>query len=963
MGKRSHFRSVLSSNSIKAVKSKKATLAPSAFDVIRSRPHHSALNQSTRGQVKSQSSANERSISRRKESLLVELTAKQSQNRFLDRRIGANEEGKDGGAVERFIKERTRSLKRARNYNVDEEDGKEEELTHSGQALSTVNFASELAVMDSEDLNGDRHVGRIDASQVEALHFGGGDDPYSRRAAMRPQLVGSEKEGEGGAVGGGALRSKREVMEEVVLKSKMYRAEKAEETAAQATRVSTLDSDFSSIRAFLEFKDNDRTRTPQDNATAGEGDDDFMHQAMLLAEEAKVKAAERVKTPEEVAREERERMDRQERARLRRMKGEEEDEEEEEKMDHGIGSKRKRRREQEKRERREEKEEEEAEAQQRKGKAKLNPTDDDLVDNFYVDQHTRRQRREVEEEEEAQRHSLHSLNQQHRTTAEAQDEDEDEEEEEADDEDDDEEEEEEEEGSEEKEAGGSEAMDGEAVDIDGRSDEEEETVEAVKSTTSSLKATMARTPVPAKEVVGAEEEVPYVFPHPTSHRHFLSLLGPYPPSLHPLIYRRIHSYHFLALSPSNRGPMEVFFTALLTHFHFLCKRHQPSTASFSSLLSQLNPLTSILFDVLHHIPSHAAAAARQLLSTWSLATPAPADVLTAKLLLHLFPSSDARHNVVTPTFIHLAGALHFAPLRSSRDLLRALFTCQVLLHATQQSQRFIPEVLHLLYGVTVKGWGLQVMEGAKGESTTADGTPLLPPLYTIVFTEGIAVWNTADLTQGKESGAGAGWRVDLQGMFNGEGEDSALLSSPSFLCSLFALTLRLVTEASQLYELLPSYPELFTPFHTALTRIHRLHSPSLPTSLASLLHSSMSGLSKRLSRPRPSFHLPSAPVSIRLHTPAYVEGYQPGKDYDPVRERAEMRDLTRKMKKEKRGAEKEIRKDAEFVRTEESRTRAAVESAKAEKRRQAFRDMEAQARDTNLLQKTGKRKGKKESKE
>ena len=948
MGKRSHYRAVLSSSPFKAAKSKKATLAASAFDVIRAKPHHSVLNQSKRGLVKNQTAANERSISRRKESLLLELQSKERQNAFVDRRIGEKEAGQrqrvDGSGAgleaqlqqrdvmaERFVKERMRKLRKGRTFNIDEAaGGEEEELTHAGQALSTVHFTPQDA--DEDDEGNDRHAGRIDASQVHALHFGGGpSDPYAIRAAM----------GRGDAAPAAtAPRTKKEVMDEIILKSKMYKAEKAEEVAAQAGRVSSLDDDFSSIRAFLDFKDS-HDAAPTDTVAAVD-DDDFVRQARMLAEEATVKAAERVKSPEEQAKEERERMDRLERARLRRMRGEEGADDDEEVADHGIGSRRKRRREQEKRERREEEE-------QRK-KAKLsavNATDDDLVDNFIVDKDTRRRQQRQEEEEEQEAEEEEEDDEEGQGQGEGEDgaaadgDAEDDEEEsaegaalssdEADDDDD------------ESIGDAASRTNGASQDAQGQEDSQRKAVES---------ATSAAAAAPRKAVTAtAEDEVPFVFPPPTSHRHLVALLAPYPSSFHPLIYRRMHSYHFLALTSDNRGRMESFTTALLTHFHSLCKRHSPTTSTLASLLAHLDPLTSILFDLTQLLPSHTAAAARQLLSTLSISTSSAADLLTAKLLFGLFPSSDARHNVVTPLFIHLAATLHYAPLRSAADVLRALFTCQLLLHATQQSKRYVPELLNTLYGVLLTGWGMEVREG---EKPAVDG---LRPLYSKLFTDDISVWQRAGAQlAGADAAEQAGWRVDLQAMFLVSDESSALPSSPAFLCSLFALTLRLVGQASRLYDYLPSYPELFTPFHAALTLIDRSHSASLPPSLSTLLHSTLSTLTQRLRAPRPSFLRPTPPPSIRLRTPAYVEGYQPGKDYDPVRERAELRELTRKMKREKRGAEKEVRKDAEFVRAEQGRGREAVEAAKAEKRRANFRDMEAQARDSNLLHKQSKKK-------
>ena len=368
----------------------------------------------------------------------------------------------------------------------------------------------------------------------------------------------------------------------------------------------------------------------------------------------------------------------------------------------------------------------------------------------------------------------------------------------------------------------------------------------------------------------------------------------------------------------------------------------------SGLFVHLDAITAVLADLVQIIPSHVAAAARQLLLTFSSSPPPAlnAALLTSKLLFTLFPATDARHNVTTPTFLWLASALTYgAPVQSAAGLVRQLLCCQLLLWAVSESRRFVPEVVNELWAVLVRGWGVD--EAAVG----------VMAVYLKHVGVEMNVWQRMGDVSGERSDDD--WKVDLQAMFMGD--DAALLSSPSLLCSLFALTLRLITQASSLYSQLPSHPELFAPFHTVLHQITTTHSTSLPATITTLLARTLTTLTTHLSSPRPASTtlLPTAPTTLRLHTPAFVDGYQPGRDYDPVRERAEARELGRKVRRERRGAEKELRKDAEYVRGEEGREREAREEAARGKRRAAFRDMELQAADTNLLHKSSKKKQKK----
>ena len=52
---------------------------------------------------------------------------------------------------------------------------------------------------------------------------------------------------------------------------------------------------------------------------------------------------------------------------------------------------------------------------------------------------------------------------------------------------------------------------------------------------------------------------------------------------------------------------------------------------------------------------------------------------------------------------------------------------------------------------------------------------------------------------------------------------------------------------------------------------------------------------------------------IKLLNPRFEEEYAAGKDFDPDRERAAAKHLRRQLQKEKRGAMRELRKDAVFL--------------------------------------------------
>lgn len=85
-----------------------------------------------------------------------------------------------------------------------------------------------------------------------------------------------------------------------------------------------------------------------------------------------------------------------------------------------------------------------------------------------------------------------------------------------------------------------------------------------------------------------------------------------------------------------------------------------------------------------------------------------------------------------------------------------------------------------------------------------------------------------------------------------------------------------------------------------------------------------------------------------------------GKDYDPDRERAEQRRLQRQLKKESRGAARELRKDNHFLALEKAKEKAAALEERREKNRKglAFLEQQEHAYKSGQLGGRKKRRGK-----
>ena len=141
-------------------------------------------------------------------------------------RFGEDDEeiSHDDKMMARFQKERMKRLKKER-YNLDS-DNEEDQLTHGGVALGdAIDFAGEDIMSDDEE---DHRKAYSDAD-VAAMNFGGG------------VLAPGAKEGDDGET---RTKTRKEIMEEVIAKSKKFKAERKKAAEEDEAAISKLDDDW-----------------------------------------------------------------------------------------------------------------------------------------------------------------------------------------------------------------------------------------------------------------------------------------------------------------------------------------------------------------------------------------------------------------------------------------------------------------------------------------------------------------------------------------------------------------------------------------------------------------------------------------------------------------------------------------------------------------------------------------------
>lgn len=303
---------------------KRSTINP--FDTTvrhAKKPKHEVHNRFSISQLTPQPSKLAQSLSERQQQIRLHYQSQQKVNTFQDRRMGEQDPTmtRQEQAMARLVKERSRRSKRSTKYNLTDNDDNDNEdaiLTHGGKNMAQVN--TQDYVMLSDDEGGD-----LEAMDTE-LHFGGGTS-----AAKSKRNISSNPYGPSSTVPTDLtqLYSRRKTeLDDLIARRKLIKAERLQSKEQQSEAFETMDESFKDLAQLLQFRDKKEERKERDQLKANgilpQEDKDMADWDKEMKEylfDRKVKATDRTKTPEEIVKEEADRLHKLETRRLARMNG------------------------------------------------------------------------------------------------------------------------------------------------------------------------------------------------------------------------------------------------------------------------------------------------------------------------------------------------------------------------------------------------------------------------------------------------------------------------------------------------------------------------------------------------------------------------------------------------------------------------------------------------------------------
>jgi len=241
----------------------------------------------------------------------------------------------------------------------------------------------------------------------------------------------------------------------------------------------------------------------------------------------------------------------------------------------------------------------------------------------------------------------------------------------------------------------------------------------------------------------------------------------------------------------------------------------------------------------------------------------------------------------------MASYLGLCRVRNLRDVCSGLFICTLWLQFEDYSKRFVPEVVTFLVNTL-----LHLSPHKIEDVASLPGSFPCPDF-------GIRSELIVDVRKARKLSPGT---VDLPTILLGTGGEQAKVD-------LLGTCLMLLERFADQYKSLDGFLELFSPVQAILVRLDIDH-------LAGALRDRITAINMVLSKLLKFSKQQRTPLRLQVHKPIPIPSYVPKfeehtsnylKNRDPDHERNEAAKLRRQFKEEKKGAIRELRKDARFL--------------------------------------------------
>ncbi|KAI0400320.1 nucleolar protein 14 [Xylaria palmicola] len=461
--------------------------------------------------------------------------------------------------------------------------------------------------------------------------------------------------------------------------------------------------------------------------------------------------------------------------------------------------------------------------------------------------------------------------------------------------------------------------------------EDEEDDQDDEFTKGLLNETEAHDSTFAKGAGTANNEISEINSCPETLEQLLDISRNLPPAQLPALIQKVRIMYHPKLASENKSKLAAFSQALVQYlFHLPNTPNPPPFAILESIIRHLHSLAkSYPVEISVEFRSRLNDLASRCLS------PTMGDLVVLVAVGTIFPSSDAFHPVITPAILLIARFLGQKIPKTTTDFVQGAFMGTLAMQYLKLSQRFCPEFMNFCLNTLAS---LAPTKPAKNQGNF--------PQHEIG--SGIRITGASKIEVKKLKAAEC---VTAPGS---EKEDL------SIRIAVLDATVRLLDTASQTYAGKTSFVETFEPVVFALGHLAKAPCRTqLPAALVDHIIKvqarlqAMLTMSKLARRPLELHH--HRPLAIKTAIPKFEDKFAPDKHYDADKDRAELAKLKAEHKKERKGAMRELRKDANFMAREKLRVKKVKDAAYEKKYKRLVAEIQGEeGREANAYEREKK---------
>ncbi|KAG5654235.1 hypothetical protein H0H81_005922 [Sphagnurus paluster] len=439
---------------------------------------------------------------------------------------------------------------------------------------------------------------------------------------------------------------------------------------------------------------------------------------------------------------------------------------------------------------------------------------------------------------------------------------------------------------------------------------------------------------------GKGKELPFTFPCPETHEEFLKIVDDIDDIDVPTVIKRIRALYHTSLGPDNKFKLQTLTTVLIDHVLYVTSPPEPHFNLVSSLLPHINALMQAYpveaaeyfvekISIMHKNLKRGLSrgASDPSAKTW----PGLSELSLLRIIGSTWSTSDLNHAVISPARVLMGAYLGLGRVRSLVDITSGLFLCTLFLQFEELSKRLVPEAVNFVANV--------VLHLAPHQYKTIESLPGYFPSPDFQSEH----CRPLSLRKGNKDAPRKANLVEL--LINNKPTEQAK-------SDLLSLAFNILGQFADMYKSLEGFIELYVP---VLDILKHIDAADMANGLQTQLVTCVNTLVRLLK----FSHQARQPLRLQAHKPIPIPTYIPkfestSSNYlrrqDPDHERNEASKLRNQYKQERKGAIRELRKDAKFLAGVEQQKQKEKDRAYNERMKRVFGSIEGERAEEKAME-------------